>query len=353
LNEDAISGSHQSITRQKKCTNHETRILESRILASLFGYLPFSEFPKKIDSKTKSTGMSHFQGSTAYFHTTSERRNSFIDISPILFLNKILTNQSLERFYDMLITERKFGIYKIVNIFFAEKPVTYSLPDCDVIIYHTYKNWENVEGFERIHYPTTTMDLSQGIEDIWNKFHRQHRRHIRRAEKNGTKVSVSDKFEEFHRIYKKFLKQKNYADRFGLNIPSSKFMQKYGTLLIAENHGEILTGNLYFHDGENALLVNGAYKIFGNNIDNYKLSADASCYLDWVAMQYFKNLGVINYDLGGLKEGELKLHHKMPGLNYYKLSFGGDIITQYEFQKFNSRFNNLLFRSWEFLRSFQ
>ena len=251
----------------------------------------------------------------------------------------------------MLITEKKFGIYKIVNIFFVEEPVMVNIPDCDVVIYHTYKNWGDVEGFDRIQYPTTTIDLSQGIDDIWKKIHRQHKRHIRRAEKNGTKVSVSNNFAEFQRIYKRFLKQKNYADPSGLNIPSSKFIQKYGTLFIAENQGEILAGHVYFHDEDNALLVNGAYQIFGNTIDKYKLSADASCYLQWKAIQYFKNLDVINYDLGALKAGEINIHHKMPGLNYYKLSFGGKIISQYQYRKFNSRVHKLLFRSWKFLQT--
>jgi lipid II:glycine glycyltransferase (peptidoglycan interpeptide bridge formation enzyme) len=251
----------------------------------------------------------------------------------------------------MLITERKFGIFKFVNVFFAEEPVTVNIPDCDVVIYHTYKNWGDVEGFDRIQYPTTTIDLSQDINEIWNKIKRQHKRHIRRAEKNDIIVKVSNNYEEFHRFFKRFLKQKNYAEPFGLNIPSSKFMQKYGILFIAENRGEILGGNLYFHDENNALLVNGAYQIFEKTIDKYKWSADASCYLQWEAMQYFKNLDVINYDLGGLNAGEINIHHKMPGLNYSKLSFGGKVISQYEYRKFNSRFNQFLFHSWNFLRS--
>jgi lipid II:glycine glycyltransferase (peptidoglycan interpeptide bridge formation enzyme) len=164
----------------------------------------------------------------------------------------------------------------------------------------------------------------------------------------GTTVSTSNNFEEFQRIYKKFLRQKNYADPFGINIPSSTLMQKYGTLLIAENQGKILAGNVYFHDEENALLIHGAYQIFGDTIDDNKLSVDASCYLQWEAMKYFKNQGVINFDLGGLDSDEIQIHHHMPGLNYYKLSFGGDVISQYEYRKINSRFNKLLFSSWNF-----
>jgi len=248
----------------------------------------------------------------------------------------------------MIITEKKYGRLKIVNIFFADEPVTTEIPDCDVMIYHTYKNWGEVEGFDRIHYLTTTIDLRQDIDTIRRKFHRQHRRHIRRAMNAGTTISVSDNFEEFQRIYERFLRQKNYADPSGINIPSSRLMQKYGTLVIAENQGNILAGNVYFHDENNALLIHGAYQMFGDTIDDNKLSADASCYLQWEAMNYFKNLGVINYDLGGLDSDEIQIHHDMPGLNYYKLSFGGDIITQYEYRRINSRLNKVLFSSWNF-----
>jgi lipid II:glycine glycyltransferase (peptidoglycan interpeptide bridge formation enzyme) len=253
----------------------------------------------------------------------------------------------------MFITEKKYSRIKIINIFFAEEPETENIPDCDVIIYHTYKNWGDVEGFDRIQYPTTTIDLSQDLDEIWRKFHRQHKRHIRRAMQNGTTVSASDNFEEFHGIYKKFLKQKNYADPSGLNIPSLKFMEKYCTLFIAENHGEFLAGNLYFHDKDNALLAYGAYLISENTINKNKLSTDASCYLQWEAMKYFKNLNVTRYDLGGLDSDEMDIHYQMPPLNYYKLSFGGDVITQYEYRKFNTHLKKLLFRSWSFFTNLQ
>lgn len=250
----------------------------------------------------------------------------------------------------MLITEKKYGTLKIVNIFFMEEPVTANIPDCDVIIYHTYKNWGNIEGFDRISYLTTTIDLRQNIDNIWCKIHRQHKRHIRRAKNEGTRVFVSDNYEEFHRIYTRFMKQKNYADRFGFNIPSSKFMRKYGLLFIAENKGEILGGNIYFNNNGNVLLAHSAYQKSGNSIENTKQSVDANCYLQWEAIQYFKNLDGISYDLGGLDSDEINIHHQMPGLNYFKLSFGGDIISHYEYRRFDSRFNKLLFSSWNFLQ---
>jgi len=251
----------------------------------------------------------------------------------------------------MLITERKFGIYKIVNVYFAENLETADIPDYDIVTYHTFKNWGNIKGFDRTHCFTTTIDLSQGIDEIWNKIKRQHKRHIRRSEKNGTIVTVSDNFKEFHQIHKRFLKQKKYTGLVGIKILPLEFMQKYGILFIAENQGETLGGNLYFHDDHNALLICHAYQLNGNTIEGNKQIADANCYLHWEAMHYFKNLNVINYDLGGLGSNEIHINHQMHGLDYFKRSFGGNVIAQYEYRKFKSHFNKSLFSSLEFLRT--
>jgi len=88
----------------------------------------------------------------------------------------------------MLITERKFGIFKFVNVYFAEEPGTADIPDCDIVTYHTYKNWGDIKGFDKIQFLITKIDLNQDIDEIWNKIKRQHKRHIRRAEKNGSRL---------------------------------------------------------------------------------------------------------------------------------------------------------------------
>ena len=251
----------------------------------------------------------------------------------------------------MLITERKFGIFTFVNVYFAEVPGTADIPYCDFVTYHTNKDWGDIKGFDKLKSLTTTIDLSQDINDIWSKIHRQHKRHIRRAEKDGTDITVSNNYEKFHRFYKKFLNQKKYADPSGLNIPSSKFMQRYGILFIAEKNGETLGGDLYFHDKHNTLLAMHAYQNRENTIENKKRSTDANCYLHWEAMQYFKNMDIINFDLGDVSCDDININHQMNGGEYFKRSFGGDAISRFAYTKFNSRFNKLLFQSWNFLRS--
>jgi len=68
-------------------------------------------------------------------------------------------------------------------------------------------------------------------------------------------------------------------------------------------------------------------------------------------MQYFKNQGFINYDFGGLKSGEISINHQMDGLDFFRRSFGGDVILHYQYRKYKSRFNKLLFQSSNFLHT--
>ena len=252
----------------------------------------------------------------------------------------------------MFITERKFGIFTFVNVYFAEEPGSADVPDGDVVIYHTYKNWGEINGFDRTEDLITKIDLSQDIDEIWNKVKRQHKRHIRRAERNGTRITVSNNYEKFHQIYKNFLKQKNYTDIFGLKVLSPQFMQKYGILFIAETGGEIKGGNFYVHDEKNAFLVDNAYQKIENTIENKKQSADMNCYLHWEAMKYFKNMDISNYDLGDVSRDDPQIDHTLNGGEYFKRSFGGEVVPRYTYMKFNSRLSKLLFPVWSSLRSF-
>lgn len=121
-----------------------------------------------------------------------------------------------------------------------------------------------------------------------------------------------------------------------MNISGSKFIQKYGTILIVENQNEILGRNLYFHDKYNALLMDNLYQDIKNNQENKKLSIDANCYLHWEVMKYFKNLGIINYDLGEVASDEMNINHQMKGGEFFKRNFGGYLSYNYEYRKFKS-----------------
>jgi hypothetical protein len=249
----------------------------------------------------------------------------------------------------MLITEREFGVFKIKHIFFAEELI--DVTDCDVVTYHTYKDWGDINDYKKTMGPTTVIDLRKNTDAIWNNIKRQHKRHIRRAQKNGTQVTISMNFEEFHSNYLKFLHQKNFGDPLGLGSPSSKYMEKYGILFNAQNDGKTCGENLYLHDDQNALLISSMYLIPGSNREMNKRITDSNCYLQWEAMQYFKNKNIIRYDLGGLGSDEIIIDNKMHGLNYFKLSFGGEVMNHYEYKKFNSQFYKFLYHRYETFRT--
>jgi hypothetical protein len=251
----------------------------------------------------------------------------------------------------MFITERIFFLFNIVNIYFVDEPLIMTSPDYDVIIYHTYKNWGEIEGYEKNKHLTTKIDLSQDMDVIWNKFSRQHKRHIKRAEKNRVTVTISHNYEKFYPMYKKLFNQKNYSDIFGLTTIPLQFMQKYTTLFIAENHGELLGGNIYFHDEHNALFVENAFPMKTNTTENKKQTTDANCYLHWKAMEHFKNINITNYELGVVSQDDIKISQQINGGVYFKRGFGGDVISRYRYRKFNSRFNKLLFTSWNCFRT--
>jgi hypothetical protein len=250
----------------------------------------------------------------------------------------------------MLITERKFGIFNIVNIYFAREYMSENIPVSDVITFHTYKNWGKIPGFEKRRLLTQTIDLSQSKDSIWEDLHRVRKRQILRAQKCGIKVIMSAKYEEYNQLYKKFLKRKCYGDPSKFDILSSKFMQEYGVLFISEYQGEMLGGYLYIHDQDTTVAIVVAYQDFDNSFERKRLISDANSYIQWEAMQYFKNLGLVTYDFGGLSGDGTNINQKTHGGNFYKRSFGGKLFSQYQYTKFNSNFYKLLFNSWIFLQ---
>jgi hypothetical protein len=52
----------------------------------------------------------------------------------------------------------------------------------------------------------------------------------------------------------------------------------------------------------------------------------------WEAIQYAKNAGIGKFDMGGYYTGK-KADPQKEGINIFKKSFGGDIVTNYIYEK--------------------
>ena len=79
-------------------------------------------------------------------------------------------------------------------------------------------------------------------------------------------------------------------------------------------------------------------------VDRAKVSiiSNADRLIDWEAIKYAKEKGIKEFDLGGLwSKEEAEKDEKKKGINSFKLSLGGEIVTRYSYQKIYSKIYNL------------
>ena len=126
-------------------------------------------------------------------------------------------------------------------------------------------------------------------------------------------------------------------------------MKKYGTLFLAEYNGEILVGTLYLINNNTIKSWIGASKRL--EVDRAKASiiSNADRLIDWVAIKYAKEKGLIDFDLGGLwSQDEAEKDIGKKGINSYKLSYGGRTVTRYSYYKIYSKIYNLAYQLYNY-----
>ncbi len=166
-------------------------------------------------------------------------------------------------------------------------------------------------------------------------------------DKKSCRYEIKKALKEKHRI--KIVENKNYD--FFYNIGIEYFKHKYGnkykkyikTLLLKphnlfkNNHKLFLiyyddifvAGHFYILDPKNkiARLTLSFSKYFYNDYFK-KLSSYLNRYLHWHDILYFKDKGFLTYDFGGIN---LDRNSDTYGITKFKLSFGGEIVKQYNY----------------------
>ena len=246
----------------------------------------------------------------------------------------------------MLIVDKKILTCDIKEVYFSDNP--HDIESCDFLKFYYCKNKVQVKGFTCQKEITSTIDLTKNLDTIWkNMDNNSVRYRIKRAQKEGVKIKINDGYEQFFQIYRSFRQKKGLKslfDMFGVGAYTLDAMKKYGTLFLAEHEGEILVGTLYLEDEYNMKSWLGASKRL--EVDKAKASmiSCADRLIDWEAIQYAKEKGLEEYDLGGLwlKE-EAEKDEKKRGMNNYKLSFGGEITNRYSYLKIYSKIYNIAY----------
>jgi lipid II:glycine glycyltransferase (peptidoglycan interpeptide bridge formation enzyme) len=245
----------------------------------------------------------------------------------------------------MLIIDKKILMFNIKEVHFSKNP--FDIEGCDFLIFPYCKNKVEAKGFVCYKKLTSIIDLTQDLDTIWKKFHRDTFKGIKRAEREGVKISINNGYEQFFDIYQNFIRKKEINSIFGgigVETASLDTMKKKGTLFVAEYHGEILGGMLFLEDDSNIeTLVSASKRLEGEKEDKAIIGC-ANRLIRWEAIKYAKEKGIKEFDLGGLfPEDKTEKDPIKKGINSFKLSFGGDVVPGYTYEKGYSKILKLAY----------
>lgn len=231
--------------------------------------------------------------------------------------------------------DRKIYSFKIKDIWWADEP--YDVSGCDGVTFHACKNKVDVEGFSCEEFTTLVIDLTQDLDMIWKNMSKSSCRYaINRAKKDGVKIELSRDFDEFYDINCSFKKKKKLA----LSYLKPEIMEKYGTLFVLEFDEEILGGQLYLEDENNMRWLVGASKRLEVGTEKATLIGNANKLLIWEAINYAKEKGIKEFDMGGYYTGGDKSDPRYT-INIFKQSFGAKLATYYIYRKYYSKIYKL------------
>jgi len=225
---------------------------------------------------------------------------------------------------------RKRAIFIIKQIWFADFP--YDVKGVAQVIFTYCKNKIDIPGFNCVEGITFVIDLNQDLDKIWNNMGKSSCRYeIRRAEKEGIKIIIDQKFEDFIKMNKLFAKTKGLRES---NI-TVQFMKKYGTLFLAELDGKIMGGQFYLKDKNNMRLLLAPSKRLNVDKKNSILVGMGNRLMIWEAIKHAKAQGIKEFDFGGYYSGGGGAE-TLNTASLFKQSFGGRVVSYYIYQKYYS-----------------
>lgn len=172
-------------------------------------------------------------------------------------------------------------------------------------------------------YRTFVLDLTPSLEDLRKNLDKKWRNQLTRSEKNNLTVAMgngTEEYEAFCEIYREMMKRK----QFETTVDIEEFAQIQNELpehqrmcvLIAQNcDGVRVAGLVASAIGDSAIYLLGATSDDG-------LDSKGAYLLQWTLIEWLRNSGVKQYDLGGI-DPEVN-----PGVYHFKKGFSGSDVCQ-------------------------
>ncbi|MDA9613228.1 peptidoglycan bridge formation glycyltransferase FemA/FemB family protein [Paracoccaceae bacterium] len=174
------------------------------------------------------------------------------------------------------------------------------------------------EGFAYQQRPSLLVDLSVGIDSVWDKFQGRARNMIRKAEKNGVICQVEQLdgplIEEYYGLVSSTFQRQNLAMPHPIEayFALPRHLEENGNIMFisARKDGILVSGGVFLIDRHRMVFHSGSSTKLG-----YDLAA--SSLVQWAAINEGHSRGLIGYDLGGIG---------VDSIDKFKQSFGGTPI---------------------------
>jgi len=234
-------------------------------------------------------------------------------------------------------------------------------PAYDLLIDEEYKQEYKKNGYKVRDYVTFIMNMTKGIDEIWNNLTKRLRQDVNRARRRNITVKQVENYDDLKQY---LLLAQKWAETKGLEIVNPfQGIDK----LWQNNNNKI---ERFFLAYQNNKLISGLRVVFFNGIvqpnaviSSYEESTSlGGTLLTWSTLEWAKIAGAKTYDFTGGKkeissnsEGEEKNGRNT--LLYYKRKWGGEEFSQYNVLKARKKLTYklylMLFNSVRFYHNFK
>ncbi|NLT37140.1 MAG: hypothetical protein GXX95_03150 [Methanomassiliicoccus sp.] len=225
-----------------------------------------------------------------------------------------------------LVTDKKISMFKLRTVWFSDRP--YDDEGIDSICHLHCIDVVDAKGFSRETLSTLVLDLSHGLDPVWENMAGDCRKFIRRSEKEGFTVNRNAHIVEFIQMNKDFRRSKKLAP---YNY-SEDFIRDHGTLFTAELNGQILCGYLAIHDDKYMRGLQAVSRRLETDESIQKMISFGNRLLVWEAINYAYNKGLSSFDLGGYYS-DAHPDPEMERINRFKRGFGGQVTARHSYLK--------------------
>lgn len=199
-------------------------------------------------------------------------------------------------------------------------------------------------GYEMVLRPTLHIDLSMGVDQVWNKFQGRARNVVRKASRENliieyTNFSESEVYEYYELLCESFCRQ-------GAKKPSHPIdffhslrklaLTKHGQVKFcgARKSGRLVSGAIFLETNKRVVYLSGASNEVG-------LHTGAASLIQWTHIKQSIATGNLVYDFCGIG---------IASIDKFKKSFGGDQVN-YQRWVYRPRYLKFFERCYRYLRS--